>query len=366
MMPNIIAIIEQNYFTVNEVEYHDFMVLVDKINGFEIENSDLRYDEDVILNCTIYCIDNVIGGAIVVKSKNNAFEQRITTDLKEYFNIQNESKPFLFTVNEVHDPISFVVGIEKDINLWNPSIIITGICLSSLLLIISILYHILSGCCSRIRSEPNVSWKEYFQLLEKLDLIMLILTICLEISDIIASFLFGLQLLKESKSKNISELQYFGLCFVLLAFCGLITNCIKTLLTRSIFGNHQFIKAKNNLNSNKQEQKNSSLSLIRKFKRDIIVMDWFTIAVEDIPSITIILNMNHAFAIEIRHYSAISFLLFCITIISIMFKILVKLLLNETGLLNPTTENYQQISNISNRSIQTNQLQMTQDTDQQK
>eukprot|EP01084_Bolivina_argentea_P051723 95146_1 len=359
---DIIAILAQNYLLSNVVEYEQFIIRFKDINQHEdLSKTQLKSNEVIVIHGEILSIAD-IDQMLIEISKSIQFEVDVTNDLKLYFvnnpgltfNVQNKSSLTSVLLNDT---------TLTTINLWNESILLTGICLALFLFFTSVLYHILCGCCLRLRGQRNISWSQYVKLLTPSDKVLLIISICIELFDIITDFLFGSQLLNKSKTSNILELQYYGLFVVLFAFFGLTICGIKTLLTRSIYGNTKFIQCKINVNKFPHGH-DESLSFIRKLKRDIIVMDWYTISLEDIPQITIILNINYSFGIEIRDYSKIAFLSFCINVISILFKTVIRLILNETGLLNPSPTNvsYAQIQTVSNESghsIKPSSLQIT-------
>eukprot|EP01084_Bolivina_argentea_P219018 371543_1 len=86
MVLDIVGIIESNYFVDNEVEYKNFMIVVNQMNEMDLSNVNLRYNENVTLECTIFCIKQ-IGDILVIKSQNNAFQESVTMDLIKYFGI---------------------------------------------------------------------------------------------------------------------------------------------------------------------------------------------------------------------------------------------------------------------------------------
>eukprot|EP01083_Nonionella_stella_P185690 677691_1 len=89
VVPDIIEIIEANYFVENDIEYKDFVVDVTSINGFEFKRRqtsiNLIEGEPVILNSVIASKPE-IAGVLLKKSQNiDVFEEDVTDDLKLYF-----------------------------------------------------------------------------------------------------------------------------------------------------------------------------------------------------------------------------------------------------------------------------------------
>eukprot|EP01084_Bolivina_argentea_P317399 550313_1 len=89
VVPDIIEIIEANYFVENDIEYKDFVVDVTSINGFEFKRGqtsiNLIEGEPVILNSVIASKPE-IAGVLLKKSQNiDVFEEDVTDDLKLYF-----------------------------------------------------------------------------------------------------------------------------------------------------------------------------------------------------------------------------------------------------------------------------------------
>eukprot|EP01084_Bolivina_argentea_P101682 182265_1 len=71
VVPDIVEIIESNYFVENVIEYQDFVVNVANINGFEdLANINLKEGEPVMLNSVILSREE-IAGVLLKKSSDD-------------------------------------------------------------------------------------------------------------------------------------------------------------------------------------------------------------------------------------------------------------------------------------------------------
>eukprot|EP01083_Nonionella_stella_P136869 416634_1 len=94
MMPYIIHIVESNYFIHDILEYKDFDIEIQSVNGFEdVSNINLKYNQDVRIGCIISCIEHA-AGPLFTQSTDNAdvFESAVSDDLNDFFDSYNESE----------------------------------------------------------------------------------------------------------------------------------------------------------------------------------------------------------------------------------------------------------------------------------
>eukprot|EP01083_Nonionella_stella_P078463 214754_1 len=112
VVPDIVEIIEANYFVENDIEYRDFVVNVTNINGFEdLTNINLKEGEPVMLNSVILSREE-IAGVLLKKSSDDVaiFEEGVTSDLRSYF--ANDSA-LNFTVQNP-DLLTYSTGEEDE------------------------------------------------------------------------------------------------------------------------------------------------------------------------------------------------------------------------------------------------------------
>eukprot|EP01083_Nonionella_stella_P000869 2476_1 len=112
MMPDIVERIERGYFVEYETPYTDFMVRVNNVNGFDVENINLKYGGNVTMESIILC-KSQIAGALVRKTQNDQFEEEVAGYLMEYFADIPNATPII-NANANEDPgLDFIV-LNKD------------------------------------------------------------------------------------------------------------------------------------------------------------------------------------------------------------------------------------------------------------
>eukprot|EP01084_Bolivina_argentea_P174049 301487_1 len=105
IIPYIENIIEDNYFDVNSLVYEEFRV--------DIDTETISYiNKNVTLNCIIFCKSDV-SGVLVSKTKSTQFEDGVTKDLREYFNVTATDNKLQFIVLN-KDEIDAVVNHQNN------------------------------------------------------------------------------------------------------------------------------------------------------------------------------------------------------------------------------------------------------------
>eukprot|EP01083_Nonionella_stella_P213614 770311_1 len=125
VVPDIVGIIEANYFVENVIEYQDFVVNVTNINGFDdLMNINLKEGEPVMLNSVILSREE-IAGVLLKKSRDDVeiFEVGVTHDLRSYFANNTDLN---FTVQNP-ESLAYSIGIDKQTESYTAIILSVAI-----------------------------------------------------------------------------------------------------------------------------------------------------------------------------------------------------------------------------------------------
>ena len=96
IISDIIQDIEQNYFAVTfDIEYRDFAVFINNINGYDVSNVILKTNQKIELNGMIR-VNSIHSDAIIGASKTDTFSDGVTKDLVVYF---GDNKNIVFSVD---------------------------------------------------------------------------------------------------------------------------------------------------------------------------------------------------------------------------------------------------------------------------
>eukprot|EP01083_Nonionella_stella_P192913 712841_1 len=117
MVRDIVEQIERGYFD-DIVPYTDFMIRVDAVNGFNVNNVNLKYDGNVTLESIIFC-KSQIAETLIRKTQNDQFEDDVTGYLVNYFTQIPNATPITNANADIHvsneDELQFIVVNKEEV-----------------------------------------------------------------------------------------------------------------------------------------------------------------------------------------------------------------------------------------------------------